>query len=79
LFAGKGKFLFFGMKEATRKQYNIKRYGRIFGFGFSLMAVMFAIVIYHEKPYELRWMLTPGIPLVVLATIIASRIFAKQK
>jgi hypothetical protein len=44
-----------------------------------LMAVMFAIVIYHEKPYELRWLLTPGIPLVVLATIIASRIFAKQK
>ncbi len=79
LLFGKGSFLFFGMKAATKEQYNLKRYSRIYGLGFGLMAVMFSIVIYHERPYELRWLLTPGISLVFLATIIASRIFARVK
>jgi hypothetical protein len=76
---GKGNFLFIGMKAATKEQYNLKRYSRIFGIGTALMAVMYAIVIYSDRPYELRLLLMPGIPLVFLATAIASRVFAKKK
>jgi hypothetical protein len=79
LLIGKDNFLFIGMKAATKEQYNIKRYSRFFGIGTALMAVMFAIVIYNDRPNELRLLLAPGIPLVYLATAIVSRVFAKRK
>lgn len=79
LLIGKGSFLFIGMKAVTKEQYNLKRYSRIFGIGCGLIAVMFAVVIYSDRPYELRLLLAPGIPIVYLATAIASRVIAKKK
>ena len=75
---GKGSFLLFGMKEATKKQYNLKRYSRIYGVGFGLIAMMFAASIYMDISYELKRLLNLGISLVLLATALAVRKFARN-